>query len=130
MSRTKWHDHDWQLIHTEPQSPAMHMALDEVLTSEVSAGRRAPTLRVWEWADPAVVIGRFQSLRNEVDAEAAARIGSQLETGTVFMNRCDYIDPALCWTGTKDTGRGAALSTLGFHSVTRPKSFHLKKVTA
>lgn len=64
------------------------------------------------------------------DAEAAAGIGARLETGTVFMNRCDYLDPALCWTGCKDTGRGAALSALGFHAVTRPKSYHLKKVTA
>jgi acyl-CoA reductase-like NAD-dependent aldehyde dehydrogenase len=61
------------------------------------------------------------------DAEAAARIGAEIETGTVFMNRCDYLDPALCWTGCKDTGRGAALSVLGFHSVTRPKSYHLRK---
>ena len=63
------------------------------------------------------------------DADAAAAIGAQIETGTVFMNRCDYLDPALCWTGCKDTGRGGSLSYLGFHSVTRPKSYHLKKVT-
>ncbi len=63
------------------------------------------------------------------DADAAAQIGAQIETGTVFMNRCDYLDPALCWTGCKDTGRGGSLSYLGFHSVTRPKSYHLKKVT-
>ena len=63
------------------------------------------------------------------DTEAAASIGAQIETGTVFMNRCDYLDPALCWTGCKDTGRGGSLSYLGFHSVTRPKSYHLKKVT-
>jgi acyl-CoA reductase-like NAD-dependent aldehyde dehydrogenase len=63
------------------------------------------------------------------DAEAAASIGAQIETGTVFMNRCDYLDPALCWTGCKDTGRGGSLSYLGFMSVTRPKSYHLKKVT-
>ncbi|MGO4907611.1 aldehyde dehydrogenase family protein [Pseudorhodobacter sp. W20_MBD10_FR17] len=63
------------------------------------------------------------------DAEAAAEIGAQIETGTVFMNRCDYLDPALCWTGCKDTGRGGSLSYLGFYSVTRPKSYHLKKVT-
>ncbi|EEW25610.1 aldehyde dehydrogenase family protein [Rhodobacter ferrooxidans] len=63
------------------------------------------------------------------DAEAAATIGAQVETGTVFMNRCDYLDPALCWTGCKDTGRGGSLSILGFYSVTRPKSYHLKKVT-
>ncbi len=63
------------------------------------------------------------------DAEAANAIGRRLETGTVFMNRCDYLDPALCWTGCKETGRGAGLSVLGFHTVTRPKSYHLKKVT-
>lgn len=73
MMRTDWRDHDWQLIHTVPQSPRLHMALDDVLTHEVGAGLRRPTLRVWEWAAPAVVIGRFQSLRNEVDAAAAKR---------------------------------------------------------
>ena len=62
------------------------------------------------------------------DYETAAQIGTRIETGTVFMNRADYLDPALCWTGCKDTGRGGSLSYLGFHSVTRPKSFHLKKV--
>ncbi len=62
------------------------------------------------------------------DAERAARIGREIHTGTVFMNRCDYLDPQLCWTGCKDTGRGAGLSVLGYHSVTRPKSYHLKKV--
>ena len=75
MSRTSWHEHDWQLIHVGAQSPSMHMALDEVLTTEVSCGRRKPTLRVWEWADSAVVIGRHQSLRNEVDSDAARRHG-------------------------------------------------------
>ena len=64
------------------------------------------------------------------DPDRAAMIGNQLETGTVFMNRCDYLDPALCWTGVKDTGRGASLSELGYRAVTRPKSFHLKKVTS
>jgi acyl-CoA reductase-like NAD-dependent aldehyde dehydrogenase len=63
------------------------------------------------------------------DADRAAAIGAQIETGTVFMNRCDYLDPALTWTGVKDTGRGTSLSQLGFMSVTRPKSYHLKKVT-
>ncbi len=62
------------------------------------------------------------------DYDTAASIGAQIETGTVFMNRADYLDPALTWTGVKDTGRGSSLSYLGFHSVTRPKSFHLKKV--
>ncbi|MFG6559141.1 aldehyde dehydrogenase family protein [Sulfitobacter sp. 1A15299] len=61
------------------------------------------------------------------DAEAAEAIGQRLETGTVFMNRADYLDPALCWTGCKQTGRGAGLSELGYHALTRPKSYHLKK---
>lgn len=61
------------------------------------------------------------------DADRAARIGREIETGTVFMNRCDYLDPSLCWTGCKDTGRGAGLSVLGYHSITRPKSYHFRK---
>ena len=61
------------------------------------------------------------------DTERAAAIGAQLETGTVFMNRADYLDPGLCWTGCKDTGRGGALSVIGFQNLTRPKSYHLKK---
>ncbi|MBY5567802.1 aldehyde dehydrogenase family protein [Rhizobium leguminosarum] len=64
------------------------------------------------------------------DAERAGRLGREIETGTVFMNRADYLDPALCWTGVKETGRGGSLSIIGFHNLTRPKSFHLKKVTA
>ena len=62
------------------------------------------------------------------DYDTAAALGAQVETGTVFMNRADYLDPALCWTGCKDTGRGGSLSYLGYLSVTRPKSYHLKKV--
>ncbi len=61
------------------------------------------------------------------DPAAAERIGDLIQTGTVFMNRCDYLDPALCWTGCKDTGRGAGLSKLGYQSLTRPKSYHLRK---
>ena len=61
------------------------------------------------------------------DIERAENIADQIETGTVFMNRCDYLDPALCWTGCKDTGRGGGLSAIGFHNLTRPKSYHLKK---
>ncbi|SEN25055.1 Acyl-CoA reductase [Paracoccus alcaliphilus] len=62
------------------------------------------------------------------DADRAAEIGARIETGTVFMNRADYLDPALCWTGCKDTGRGGSLSYLGYLSVTRAKSYHMKKV--
>ncbi len=76
--RSRWNDFDWRLIHVQAQSPAMHMALDEVLTDEVAAGRRPPTLRIWEWASSAVIIGRFQSLRNEVDTEAARHHGVEV----------------------------------------------------
>jgi acyl-CoA reductase-like NAD-dependent aldehyde dehydrogenase len=60
------------------------------------------------------------------DEEAALSIGRRIETGTFFMNRCDYLDPALAWTGVKNTGRGATLSVIGYEHLTRPKSFHLK----
>ncbi len=62
------------------------------------------------------------------DIERAAELGSRIETGTVFMNRCDYLDPYLTWTGVKETGRGTALSKLGFEALTQPKSFHLREV--
>lgn len=63
------------------------------------------------------------------DLQRAIKIGDEIETGTVFLNRADYLDPALCWTGCKNTGRGGSLSEIGFHNLTRPKSYHLKKVT-
>jgi acyl-CoA reductase-like NAD-dependent aldehyde dehydrogenase len=61
------------------------------------------------------------------DPQRAAALGARIRTGTVFMNRADYLDPALCWTGCKHTGRGGALSVIGYHNLTRPKSYHLKK---
>ncbi|WP_322994508.1 biotin/lipoate A/B protein ligase family protein [Castellaniella sp.] len=76
--RSQWTEHNWQLLHPEPLLPLQHMALDHVLLDEVAAGRRPPTLRIWEWAAPAVVIGIFQSLKNEVDAQAAQRHGIQV----------------------------------------------------
>jgi len=72
---TSWKDYEWQLVHGEAYSPVMQMALDQVLADEVGEGRRGPTLRIWEWKDPAVVIGSFQSLRNEVDLENARKFG-------------------------------------------------------
>jgi acyl-CoA reductase-like NAD-dependent aldehyde dehydrogenase len=62
------------------------------------------------------------------DIDAAERIGREIETGTVYMNRCDYLDPGLAWTGVKDTGRGATLSRVGYESLTRPKSYHLREI--
>jgi acyl-CoA reductase-like NAD-dependent aldehyde dehydrogenase len=60
------------------------------------------------------------------DEEAAVAIGDRVQTGTWFMNRCDYLDPALAWVGVKDSGRGATLSVVGYEHLTRPKSFHLR----
>jgi acyl-CoA reductase-like NAD-dependent aldehyde dehydrogenase len=60
------------------------------------------------------------------DMDHATAIGDRIETGTVFMNRCDYLDPALVWTGVKETGKGASLSVFGIQSLTRPKSYHLR----
>jgi acyl-CoA reductase-like NAD-dependent aldehyde dehydrogenase len=62
------------------------------------------------------------------DEAAAVQLGDQLATGTVFLNRCDYLDPALAWTGVKDSGRGCTLSRFGYDALTRPKSFHLKRL--
>ena len=64
------------------------------------------------------------------DLDRAERLGDRIETGTVFLNRADYLDPGLCWTGCKNTGRGGGLSEIGYHNLTRPKSYHLKKVTS
>ncbi len=58
---------EWELVTAPPLSPAMHLALDQVLTEELGAGRRGPTLRIWDWAEPAIILGSFQSLANEVD---------------------------------------------------------------
>jgi acyl-CoA reductase-like NAD-dependent aldehyde dehydrogenase len=60
------------------------------------------------------------------DAEAARALGDRVQTGTWFMNRCDYLDPALAWVGVKDSGRGCTLSGVGYEHLTRPKSFHLR----
>ncbi len=62
------------------------------------------------------------------DTDHAATIGDRIETGTVFMNRCDYVDPGLVWTGVKDTGKGGAMSLVGYDNLTRPKSYHLREV--
>ncbi|MEJ1153991.1 biotin/lipoate A/B protein ligase family protein [Microbacterium marmarense] len=70
-----WSDFDWEVVHDKPVSPRMNLALDEVLTTRVGAGLRKPTLRIWEGNENAVVIGSFQSLRNEVDPEGATRHG-------------------------------------------------------
>jgi acyl-CoA reductase-like NAD-dependent aldehyde dehydrogenase len=63
------------------------------------------------------------------DLVAAERLGDEIDTGTLFMNRCDYLDPALAWTGVKNSGRGVTLSALGYEQLTRAKSFHLRHET-
>ncbi|WP_368497811.1 biotin/lipoate A/B protein ligase family protein [Herbiconiux sp. A18JL235] len=88
---TSWDAYEWQLIHSGPETPQMQLALDEVLTNEVGEGRRKPTLRIWEWNRPAVVIGSFQSLKNEVDLENAEKYGFEVVRrisggGAMFMD--------------------------------------------
>ncbi|MGB3414465.1 MAG: biotin/lipoate A/B protein ligase family protein [Microbacteriaceae bacterium] len=85
-----WRDYDWQIVHPGPLAPKVHLALDQVLTEEIGAGRRKPTLRFWEWEESAVVLGSFQSVKNEVDAENAKKYGIEIVRrisggGAMFM---------------------------------------------
>ncbi|HQZ91055.1 MAG TPA: biotin/lipoate A/B protein ligase family protein [Thermomicrobiales bacterium] len=77
-ANSRWRDYEWEIIPSTPLPPAMNIALDEVLTRQVGAGARRPTLRFWGWAAPVVVIGRFQSVRNEVQIENSADLGVQI----------------------------------------------------
>lgn len=61
------------------------------------------------------------------DVKVGIELGKQVETGTFFLNRCDYLDPHLAWNGIKNSGRGSTLSKFGFHQLTRPKSYHIRK---
>ncbi|MEC9236737.1 MAG: aldehyde dehydrogenase, partial [Pseudomonadota bacterium] len=62
------------------------------------------------------------------DCDAGLVLADKIESGTVFVNRCDYLDPALAWTGIKNSGRGCTLSSIGFDALTRPKSYHVKEI--
>ncbi len=89
-SASNFTDYQWEFLAPEPLEPLEQMAMDQVLTEEVGAGTRGPTLRLWEWAKPAVVIGSFQSLRNEVDLDGAQRHGMEVVRrvsggGAMFM---------------------------------------------
>ncbi len=100
-----------------------------VMTEE-TFGPVAPLLRVKDDAEAVTLMndsryGLTASIWTS-DTDAAGRIGDSIETGTWFMNRCDYLDPELAWTGVKDSGHGCSLSRLGYASLTQPKSFHLR----
>jgi lipoate-protein ligase A len=74
----RWRVYQWHLIPGQPLPPLMNMALDEVLTLRVGRGERPPTIRVWGWSNPCVVLGRFQSVKNEVNEDAAHELGIQI----------------------------------------------------
>ena len=109
----EWRDFAWDLVHPGPFAPALHLALDQVLLQEVGAGRRRPTLRIWEWDQPAVVIGSFQSLKNEVDPEGAARYGVDVVRritggGAMFMEAGSVVTYSLYAPG--DLVRGMSFA--------------------
>ncbi|WAB82508.1 biotin/lipoate A/B protein ligase family protein [Microcella daejeonensis] len=97
---TSFTDYQWQLVVGPPLTPQQQMAADQVLTEEVGEGRRGPTLRIWEWERPAVVIGSFQSVKNEVDMENAAKYGFEVVRrisggGAMFMEAGSVITYSL-----------------------------------
>ncbi len=105
-------DHSMQLMKEETFGPAvgiMPVKDDDQAVTLMNDSRYGLTASIWTQ-----------------DQDAALRIGDRVETGTCYMNRCDYLDPALAWTGIKDSGRGCTLSRLGLEAFTRPKSFHLR----
>ena len=106
-------NHDMRIMRDESFGPVvgiMKVSSDKEATDLMNDSNFGLTCSIWT-KDPA----------------RAAKIGREIRTGTVFMNRADYLDPALCWSGCKDTGRGGSLSIIGFHNLTRVKSYHLKK---
>jgi len=105
-------DHSMRLMREENFGPVvgiMKVGSDDEAIALMNDSRFGLTASVWT-----------------ADEAAALAIGERVETGTWFMNRCDYLDPALAWTGVKESGRGCTLSVLGYEQLTRPKSFHLR----
>ena len=92
-SATAFADYDWQLLRGPALAPLQQMAMDQVLAEEVGDGRRGPTLRIWEWTSPAVVIGSFQSVRNEVDLENADQYGFEI-VRRISGGGAMFIEPA------------------------------------
>lgn len=131
---TRWEDHTFDLIAPVVLDPLMHMALDEVLPAEVAAGRRGPLLRFWDWDSPVVIIGSYQSLRNEVELAAAAQAGVRIARrisggGAMFMEPGNSITYSLVVPGSLVDGLSfeqsyahldewviSALETLGVHA--------------
>jgi lipoate-protein ligase A len=95
----RWRELAWELIPAEPRPPLVNMALDEVLAERVGSEERPPTLRVWGWSGPCVVLGRFQSVRNEVDEEAAAFNGIEI-VRRISGGGAMFIEPegAITWS--------------------------------
>jgi acyl-CoA reductase-like NAD-dependent aldehyde dehydrogenase len=108
-------DHSMRLMRDETFGPVvgvMKVASDEEAIALMNDSPFGLTAAIWTQ-----------------DPNAANSIGARLEAGTIFMNRCDYLDPALAWTGVKESGRGCTLSRLGYEQLTRPKSFHFRLAT-
>ncbi len=108
-------DHSMAVMAEESFGPVagiMKVASDEEAVTLMHDSRFGLTASVWT-----------------ADEKAALHIGGRVDTGTWFQNRCDYLDPALAWTGVKQSGRGCTLSALGYEHLTRPKSFHLRTKT-
>jgi len=105
-------DHSMRLMTEETFGPAvgvMPVASDDEAVMLMNDSPYGLTASVWT-----------------TDVDAAVAIGDRVDTGTWYLNRCDYLDPALAWTGVKDSGRGVSLSRLAYEALTRPKSFHLR----
>jgi acyl-CoA reductase-like NAD-dependent aldehyde dehydrogenase len=106
-------DHDMRVMTEESFGPVVGIARvsgDDEAVAKMNDSEFGLTASVWT-----------------ADEHAALALGARVETGTFFMNRCDYLDPALAWTGVKNSGRGCSLSRVGFEQLTRPKSFHLRR---
>ena len=112
---TTWDDHTFELVDAGPLEPLMQMAVDEVLARQVAEGRRNPALRIWDWASSAVIIGSYQSVRNEVDLEAAAEHGIQVVRrvsggGAMFVEPGNTITYSLYVPATLVAGQSFAES--------------------
>lgn len=94
---TGWADHVFEIVHPEPFDPVLHIALDQVLTENVANGTRKPTLRLWEWTGRTVVIGSFQSVRNEVDLDAAREMDVKI-VRRISGGGAMFMEPGNCIT--------------------------------